>query len=84
MLIEDAAQKLLNLLPKNDPDSNEARIFCDMAINIAEQIPYWHESMEKLVTLLDRVITDPEFMEYRTKEKEWLRWKKLEEQGFDE
>lgn len=53
MTQESAAKAILNLLPKDSPDSTEVRTFGEMCIEIVEQIHYSHPSQIKLAALLE-------------------------------
>ena len=79
----EAVQKILNVLPKNKPYSDETWEFSQVILLFAKQIPYKHESMGKLANLVNRVLDTPEFMEYRGEKKEWRRSQMIRGMGRD-
>ena len=52
---KSAAQKVLAILPDNSPNSDEVWSFGRTCMEVAEQIPYHHQSQLKLVGLLERL-----------------------------
>lgn len=54
--LESAVEQITALLPKGRPSSTEVGSFVETCFEAAEQIPYSHPSMIKLVTIIDRCL----------------------------
>lgn len=59
--LESQIQKITQLLPEGKPYSYGVSAFLATCYEIAEQIPYDHPSLSKLVTIIDLVLSSSRF-----------------------
>ncbi|KAI9750028.1 MAG: hypothetical protein M4579_006634 [Chaenotheca gracillima] len=59
--LESTARSILEILPESDSRSSDIKMFAQACIEIAEQIPYHHPSLIKLVDLLEDITPSPKF-----------------------
>lgn len=59
--LEVAAQQIESLLPEGHPYSHEVDCFLTTCYEVAEQIPYYHVSMTRLVTVVDLCLNSSRF-----------------------
>lgn len=63
MSLEVAVEQIVALLPRGHPYSHEVGQFVETCYEAAEQIPYNHPSMIKLVTIIDSCLNSSKLLE---------------------
>lgn len=59
LYIEDATSQITAILPEKTPDASDIGEFFCICDDVAEQIPFEHPSVTKLVNLVDLCINTP-------------------------
>nr|POF01078.1 hypothetical protein CFP56_21026 [Quercus suber] len=60
--VERAATQLATFLPQGKPYASEVSYLLDTCYEMAEQIPYDHASMLKLVTIIDLCLSSSQWL----------------------
>lgn len=61
--LESAARQISSLLPEGQPYSDKVGRFLTTCYEVAEQIPYSHPSMIKLVSVIDACLNSSKFLD---------------------